>query len=212
MASHDHRAEVINEKKKSTNMKKRILTLAFITIASITQASTIQWGTGLSFVVQDSLGNPLTSYGVAFLVYTGGDGLQMSYNGTSWVMGNDLVVDVAGEQNSFGFGYNANGTTATKTFNPTVAEYPKGSEFAIVFFTGKGVNDSTLPTSGQWGSSGLYNTTAKIDVDPMDEFYLGANLKLTTDVIPVPEPVSMALFGVGAGVIALRRRFKNKKA
>ncbi|MEI7673201.1 MAG: PEP-CTERM sorting domain-containing protein [Deltaproteobacteria bacterium] len=32
------------------------------------------------------------------------------------------------------------------------------------------------------------------------------------NVAPVPEPASMALFGLGAGVIALRRRFKNKKA
>lgn len=95
--------------------------------------------------------------------------------------------------------------------------------------TGTGTGNNTLSASlGAYQGSG---TVGDMDVDFVGTwtangftnggvltsgFGGSADWSVTynyTDYSPVPEPCSMALFGVGAGVLALRRRFgKSKKA
>jgi len=92
--------------------------------------------------------------------------------------------------------------------------------------TGTGTGNDTISTSlagyqgsgtvggmqvlfvGTWNADGF--TTGGVLTS---NFGGSADWSVTYNYTEVPEPCSMALFGVGAGVLALRRRFgKNKKA
>jgi hypothetical protein len=174
-------------------MKRLVLIAVAMLVAGVMQASTIVWGT--SSTVQDNLGGNWV--GDAYLVYLG------SNTSFVWGQAGDTIV-----ANATGYG---DGTLDAQNYT---SNYAVGSNFAEVFTT-TSTGNLTLPTSGYYISvnSGTVNgtpgtltstTASPIGIDQFD-----AVVPLQTS-LPIPEPCTMALAFVGAGAMALRRRFAKK--
>jgi hypothetical protein len=199
-------------------MKRIVLAMTAILVAGLTQAAAIDWGTTGSYTVSDNLGGTLTSSGQGYLVYLGAGGTgTISTDGSgNFIFGNGATV-VAGTGNSTtggqnnGFDWNQDGTLAMKTFNYTWnVDYSAGAKFVLLFTSvnASGVNPLTLPNTGYYYESGAFTTTAA-DNSESDTFVLSSNVQTLNPVV-VPEPCTMALAFVGAGAMALRRRFAKK--
>ena len=197
-------------------MKRMLFIMMAILAAGLTQAATIIWGTDLN-TVSDNLGSTLST-GQGYLVYlgAGGNGTISTDNLGNWTFGNGATV-VAGTGNSTtggqnnGFDWNQDGTFpnvySTYTWN---VDYATGSKFVLLFTSvnAAGVNPLTLPNTGYYYQSGTFTTTA-VDNSGADNFLLTSN-EQTLNPVAVPEPCTMALEFVGAGAMALRRRFAKK--
>ena len=124
------------------------------------------------------------------------------------------------------FGNGTKDTVTTLSYVNTFNDVPTGSSSIPNVQTGTGssinpfgtglssfegsgnVGSMTIAFAGAFGGQGW--TSGSFGTDG---FGGAAEWSVTYDYSPIPEPCSMALFGVGAGVLALRRRFgKNKKA
>jgi hypothetical protein len=92
--------------------------------------------------------------------------------------------------------------TGTGTGNDTISS-------SLAGYQGSGtVGGMQVAFVGTWNADGFTNGGVLTS-----GFGGSADWSVTYNYSPIPEPCSMALFGVGAGVLALRRRFgKNKKA
>lgn len=198
-------------------MKRMIFIMMAILAAGLTQAASITWGTDVN-TVSDNLGNTLTSSGQGYLVYlgAGGNGTISTDGSGNFIFGNGATV-VAGTGNSTtggqnnGFDWNQDGTLVPASFSYTWnVDYGTGSKFALIFTSvnAAGVNPLTLPNTGYYYQSGAFTTTAS-DNSETDTFNLSSSVQ-TLNPVAVPEPCTMALAFVGAGAMALRRRFAKK--
>jgi hypothetical protein len=105
----------------------------------------------------------------------------------------------------------------TKTVN---SQYPSGTisvfeadnnkKYALVVYDSK---------ANRYGVSPIYTLTGVKDSPPTDPDPVsfvndggisGEGTYFIANLTPVPEPASMALFGIGAAALALRRRFAKK--
>ena len=190
-----------------------IFIVVAILAAGLTQAAEIDWGTDV-YSVSDNTGNPLTQ-GQGYLVYLGasGNGTVTTDGSGNWIFGGGATVvtgtgdSVTGPYN--GFDYNLDGTLTTKTYNYTWnVQYVAGAKFELLFTTVNTSGQLVLPNTGYYYLSGPFSTTAN-DNSGSDTFVLSGNVQ-TLNPVQVPEPCTMALAFVGAGAMALRRRFAKK--
>lgn len=88
-------------------------------------------------------------------------------------------------------------------------EKPIGSQFTVRFFEMPSPNFGTglVPTSGNYGYSQIFSSTADPVNSGFESFEIHA--PLFANLGPIPEPGTVALFGIGAVVLALRKRLKK---
>jgi len=179
---------------------KRLAMIGAVVVAMASGANAVSvfWGAGVGLATDGA--SPLTS-GTAYLLFVDTDGLNASWNGSSWSLGNDTVVASA----TIGAG-SFSGKYVT-TGSP-VGQDVTGAKY-VIFVTTAGASGTTLPTSGFYGASTVF-TLPDQTVPTSGNFFLPSNVGATTAIVPVPEPASMALVLVGAGAMALRRRFKKQ--
>jgi hypothetical protein len=201
-------------------MKRMILVIMAILAAGLTQAAQINWGTGNTYTVSDQNNQLLTASGQGYLVYLGssGNGTVTTDSSGNWIFGNGaMVVDGTGNSSTGGqnngFDWNNNGGVVTVgTAYIYGSPFSTGSHFELIFTSANasGTNPTTLPTTGYWTATGAFTVTAADD-SGTDVFILSSNAETLNPVVnPVPEPCTMALAFVGAGAMALRRRFAKK--
>lgn len=180
-------------------MIRSLILIAVVCITGYASAINVNWGAGAGVATDGTI--PLTS-GTAYLLYVGADGINASWDGSTWVLGNDQVVQSAQI-------YTGGAFSGSWKITGISGADATGAKYAI-FVTTTGVSGTTLPTSGFYGQSGVFLLPDQ-SVSPTDgDFALLSNVAATTAIVPVPEPASMALVLVGAGAMALRRRFKKQ--
>lgn len=201
-------------------MKKRLSLafLAFVACASISSANNVLWGVQNTGAYQwfdhNNLamdGTPASAAYLIQLVYAGSDGIDpIDMGRADGSGGNDIVVAFA----KFGGGFSprvdgyVNATYANST-------YVNGSLFYMRAWEGTSTNANVPPTVQYYGNSMTFSMTG-YDPDPLKwtdaNFYATDNLGGSSgqyamqSVVPIPEPSTFALLGLGAALIALRRR------
>jgi hypothetical protein len=207
-----------NEKDRSF-MKKLSIVLAIAIAAFTAQAASFEWTVGFAYYTGQSVDNAGTVgiTGSMWLVNVtsvgSAAGISVDGSGNLILAGGDTIADSAV--------FTGNGTS----FVDQTTTANAGQLFVVVGYDSVGnkygigttiVDANTLAltattVNGAIPGNGVLNSQVFANVlnDPYD-LDLGPSLEL--NITPVPEPASMALFGLGAGVLALRRRFKSKKA
>jgi len=187
-------------------MKKVCIFLVVCFATFSMQAAQVFWGTSdpTSFLVIGSDGVSAAPVGWATaLIYVGSDGVVGGVDDvvaqTGTVGGSKSKIGAV--QGAFTYAFNSPYTTGDK-FVLAVYDNAVQSSAANVLYVYK---SGTTPYSIQ--------TTDGLTAD---YFQFGVNVGGTAidglpgQWVPVPEPTSMALFGLGAGILALRRRFQKK--
>jgi len=192
-------------------MKRTIFIVTAILAAGLIQAAQINWGTDTTYTVNDTGNNPLTT-GQGYLVYlgSGNNGTVTTDGSGNWIFGNGAQV-VAGTGNPLGFDLGGNGQTLTQNLAFSwPSAYANGSQFRLIFTDTDSAGALILPNAGNYYISGTY-TLSVADDSGQNNYFLSSNVQANNSVVnPVPEPCTMALAFVGAGAMALRRRFAKK--
>lgn len=179
---------------------------AALCVAVAANAATVTWGadwvysyTGVEPASGD-LYNAGTTAGTAWLLLLPGTSSSGVSLDNSMTITGGSVVDTRSMAGSGGY----------PSFDTIGASFANGQYYAVVIYdsdTGLyGVSDARQLTdlAGDPPTGTLLSLSNGAGYGNSGEFAL--------TLTPVPEPASMALFGIGAGVLALRRRFKSKKA
>lgn len=195
---------------------KRIIAVFAVAVmgCGVANAVNVSWGVGSpdgnGAAINLSLGVNYDMY----LVYLGGNNALDAVGPGATFSGGDILIASATAQ-QLGSANTWEATSAAtiadgETYNSLASRY------AVVVFradgkyqaytTGQYYTDATGTLSADGQALRQWSTDSS--ENPNGVYGTGTSAWLT----PVPEPASMALFGIGAGVIALRRRFKNKKA
>ena len=187
-------------------MKKvMILIFALMMVVSV-KAAQVSWS-GYGYINNDPV-NGYVDGGQAYL-------LLVTDPGTFAVtdVGNTLQVTGATIVDSSGiFAGAANGFLNNAQSAPANLANGVNYNFAVVFTTA-GTAGLTLPTTGDYAVSPYGLMDAPFNTNSGGNWSMpGDDLNVDLPISEVPEPASMALFGLGVGVLALRRRFKGKKA
>ena len=186
-------------------MKKLLMAVAAVfAVVSMASASKINWGGDNAIL--DNNGNPMDG-GTAYLVYLGSNGtLDATFNGTSWEMGDDQVVDstaILGQA-----GYPSSSSVWGNFGASSMVSTSAGSVYTIIA-TDKGVTGTSLPTEGYFGTSATFTQTKDGAMD-QENFQYAGTITANTAITPVPEPTTYALIGIAAAALALRKRFLKK--
>lgn len=193
---------ILGLRKEETKMKKLMTIAAVLFIAVAANAASITWGAAwvYSSAANGSLSMDLynqgTLNGTAYLVLLGGSSSAgVAMNGSLQVTGG-TVIDTESMA----------GTGSTPTFVASYGAAANGQYYAMVVIdsdTGRyGVSDALQLTD-------LAGTPPTGNVIPFANeagYNNGGELALTQ---PVPEPASLALFGIGAALFGLRRKFRK---
>jgi len=182
-------------------MKKMMMMFVVVLVAGMSQAASVNWGSGTLFVPNGdgtfsaTLVGAGTAYSAIAYIYSDVGGTMLVTGLAGNTDSSTSVASILNGTATMTGGFLANTTYYTKivvTSNDdkwqqtsTLAAFtiPGTGNITLNYLTGGGFATVSDKLPGQW-----------------------------TDLEPVPEPASMALFGLGAGVLALRRRFKSKKA
>ena len=181
-------------------MKLNLATLIalILAVAGSATATSAKWG-----INTGTLTSPAFDSGTLYLVYdasastfsySGGTAGQSSFSIGS--VGGTVVASGALAADAY---VNAVGVSLTPAGMGIAAGI---SSFYIVAISGDGHNIAWTPTDG----------SINIQTAALSQSYLVNGSTGFSYATAVPEPTSMALFGLGAGVMVLRRRFKSKKA
>lgn len=194
-------------------MKKLIAGVAMVVFSSVLQAATVNWGNNSGWAystnpngsMNSSLFGSGISAGTAWLIYS-------TDNNLAGISVNDLGAISLGGGDSTLSSVSIAGPSITGAASGVTASQ-NGGYLAMVIY------DSA---NKMYGVSLIQTLSGIIDAPPNSVDYYtfqndnGVNGNSTpymaANLPAVPEPMSLALFGLGAGVIGLRRRFKNKKA
>jgi hypothetical protein len=212
---------------KINSGKLIILLVAASSILSMSSIAAIitTWGTAAGGLLKDSGGSLLhgnSTIGTGYtlgtyvqLIWTGGDGLVSSFDGTSLTGINTLADDKVVATAWVGKGIFPPGTdggSVNGIFSDTssiTTGTSLGSTFYVRFFDTVSPNYASgyVPTSGKYAD--ITNPSWTITQGNIDSstvsFGISGNQLATVSI--VPEPTSFALLGLGVAMIALRRRF-----
>ena len=171
---------------------------------------TINWNTLAALLWEDAGftipitgdGSDNTVGGFLQLIYLGADDTYNGFSGIGGegVQGDDEVLDKSWVGQGYLMTPNGRFTDTTTTTNAA------GSQYVIRFFEDPAVdwNAGTVPATGDYGVTANFNQTGSpLNPADVDTFQIAANDEADT---PVPEPSTMLLFALGAGVAAWRRR------
>lgn len=180
---------------------KKIMMIAAAAICAVSvQAATFNWGSDWVYATDYDNG---TAAGSAWLVMLGTDGVGAISVGDGGVLslGNNTLVGAPGSVVDGGL------TTAPILMSP--ATY-NGRSFVVV---GYDSNSGAGPVTQWYGISDVYVMAGLSDTPSpnaiSNQFGSGDGTELFLDQ-PIPEPATMALVGIGAAVVALRKRFAKK--
>lgn len=180
---------------------KKVATIALVlTIAGSAMAAQINWQTPGGFQYAVSSGSVVLPVGdVVQLVYVGAADEGVGIGGI--VQGDDVVVAAGAIGDNVSAPLKGRfGETFNYTYNAGDPTAKNGANYVIrIFDTGK-VN--YVDVAG-------FAITATDNLGT-DTFNIPGLTSAGWSAVPVPEPTSMALFGLGVGVLALRRRFQKK--
>jgi len=190
-------------------MKKMIVCAVALTVAAVSQAITVQWGTeGRGYFGTTSL-NAGTHQASAYLLALESSAVSGSLIDdlyAQWKGGED-PVSVAGPALSTSLG--AAGSTAgiadgASIPNTELKLTEDTTYFASVFFVTVGGQDYVYV-----GTSYLYDKTSSRWNGTSEILDVRAALPSGTTWDVIPEPTAMALLALGAAAAGLRRRFRG---
>jgi len=179
-------------------MKKTMMVMVALLATCAAQAASVSWNSGTLYEPNGNgtfSGTPVgsgSSYSAILYVYTDAGGTT-------------LVTGLAGNTD--------NSTSVSSALNGTATATAPAFAASTVYYAKLVVTS----TDGQWiQTSSLASFTMPPVSNANLNFLNGTGFDTVDNKMPsqwtaVPEPCSMALFGVGFGVMALRRRFNNKK-
>jgi len=184
---------------KGKQMKKIVFAIATVVMCATLQAATVNWGETSS--TSGTTSGDLVLYVIAldesWMASNIGSLSQAEIN--SWTVGNSHgVVMFSTAMNGTGYASGLGGTLNG------VEPSANAKVYMLAF------DQNTVSGSANYGASATIHTVAAGDVTLHNYDLTGFSGFNVATPFPVPEPASMALFGLGAGVIALRRRFKKK--
>ena len=204
-------------------MKLKLTVIAIAFSATIASGTTLAVNTGGAFATQnliDSTGSSLVSSGCAAIGVWSGTAAITDYDSfiSEFTIGNydngSGLVDTTTPIETFSdFGSDADGFDTGQFLKSST---PIGSNIVVAFW--KGSLDRSVATElvvlqlGALYENGASPTEIDFSTTPagtggtdMDGFIYG-NSRFQTTILPVPEPSSMALLGLGGVALLLRRR------
>jgi hypothetical protein len=177
-----------------------IAMVAVVLAAGMTQAAALSWGSGSSAQgFNDPFGNSFgnsTAYTATLLVWTDGTATTPVNVGSG-----AQVIDDTASLGAFG-GLSAN----VYGQNVNVKDY---AQMVIVSDDGKWMRTSNLRELGTTPVTGNLNINFATGAG-FEGGTLGGSLWAGTSWVPIPEPTSLALLGIGAAVVGLRRKLRRK--
>jgi hypothetical protein len=191
-----------------TKMKQWLLTVLVATIALPALSANIYWSSG-DYLFKDSDESTALAEGdVAWLVYLNdGDTSASMFDGAgAFNTVSYTVVQAA----AIGFDSNPGVLWAdfSYTYDPP---YITNDKFVIMAFNEEFttiLGEPTMaPTTAYYGVSTIFDLAAADGNISIDEFDITGDV---STVNPVPEPGTMALFGLGCLTLALRQRRRKK--
>jgi len=185
---------------------KTVVTVAaaLMSASIVHAAASLNWGTTGSLRAYQNGGSILITGGASSsvggfvqLLYLGADATYNGFQDTgTGVQGDDTVVATT----FVGFG----AMNRSGEFNVlTSHNYAAGSKFLMVFFEVPSASGN-VPTTGNYGTSELFTSTADPSLGGIDTFNFDKNYSAST-LVAVPEPTTVALMLAGLGMLAVRR-------
>jgi hypothetical protein len=185
-------------------------------------AITMTWGTGTGAFLQDSTGTKLfgdstlsgfSSAAFIQVIWTGGDGIISAFDSTSLNGVNSLADDKVVATEWVGKGYPIAGTGGNRNgyFLDTMSltqGTSLSSTFYIRFFDAVSPNYTLgyVPTSGKYSD---YTDASFSVTQGMIDSGLGTmkvlSSQMATTLVAVPEPSTIGLLLLGAGLVVFRR-------
>jgi len=201
-------------------MKKKIQTMVILTVAGWSAAALAQGSINLD----DSTITPGVAIGTAGNYYSGTYGIQLYELNTSTLPGNinpyNGVFSLTAYNNMLADGYSLQATfTGKNMVNPgtfSLGEVdmpgvsPAGSTEAIALVVWVGSADSFAKAMTTGGVITFMNPTADYTAapKPTPPFLTGWDALGQDLIMPVPEPTTLALTGLGAAALMMFRRRK----
>ena len=191
-------------------MKKMMMIAAGIMLAACLQAATLQWGVSGSLFASQGAQNDGDGWALpgtqVMLVYNGNAGSTFdgTWNGSAWEFnGTSTLVDsmttTAADYGNGNAKRTISGVDMTYLGNTfTTWEQMNSMSFTVITVAGGYYNFANVTTVGFSTATGMSGSGSA--------FFSGA---LDAALLPIPEPTSMALLGIGVAVFALRRRAKK---
>ena len=203
-------------------MKKALVfATVMVVLATFLKAGSVTWGVSGQQVYQNSTTLASTGW-AADLIYVGANGPD-AYTGVggTGVAGNDAIAATSSIGAGIGKTSAQPGGFVPPNFNYTYGvttvggqTVDNGDHFVLRVFNNASIASATAYLDIYLSGTTPYSITAVSDLSPADSFLVWSAIGKTNGGPngwqAVPEPTSMALFGIGAGILALRRRFQKK--